>query len=134
MNTPADEPPPRYVTCRCQHCNGEIDFEAGYFDKVKTRTVECQHCHLKTRLTTVFPARLIKCPFDSEQKLFWLETSEWFRAHHKFVESVKYDTDLKEKQPLYEAFKKPSRKNTGLPFGTSGTAYFKRSTSFKTKS
>jgi hypothetical protein len=52
------------------------------------------------------PSRLVKCPFDSEQKLFWLETSEWFRAHHRFVEGAKYDDDLNEPQPLYEAFKK----------------------------
>jgi hypothetical protein len=52
------------------------------------------------------PARLVKCPFDSKQNLFWLETSEWFRAHHRFVEAAKYDDDLNEPQPLYEAFKK----------------------------
>jgi hypothetical protein len=52
------------------------------------------------------PSRLVKCPFDSEQKLFWLETSEWFRAHHRFNEGAKYDDDLNEPQPLYEAFKK----------------------------
>lgn len=51
------------------------------------------------------PARLVKCPFDSEQKLFWLETSEWFRAHDRWNKSVKFDTDFTEEQPLYDAFK-----------------------------
>jgi hypothetical protein len=51
------------------------------------------------------PSRLVKCPFDSEQKLFWVETSEWFRAYDRWVKSVKYDTDFTEKQPLREAFK-----------------------------
>jgi hypothetical protein len=52
------------------------------------------------------PSRLVKCPFDSAQKLFWSETSEWFRAHHRFVKAAKYDDDLNEPQPFYEAFKK----------------------------
>jgi hypothetical protein len=52
------------------------------------------------------PSRLVKCPFAKDQKLFWLETSEWFRAHHRFVKGAKYDDDLTEPQPLYEAFKK----------------------------
>lgn len=51
-------------------------------------------------------AKLVKCPFDPKQKLFWLENLEWFRAHCRFNESIQYDTDLNEKQPLYEAFKK----------------------------
>jgi hypothetical protein len=52
------------------------------------------------------PSRLVKCHFAKDQKLFWLETSEWFRAHHRYNESVKFDTDFNEPQPLYEAFKK----------------------------
>lgn len=52
------------------------------------------------------PSRLVKCPFAKDQKIFWLETSEWFRAHHRFNEGAKYDDDLNEPQPLYEAFKK----------------------------
>jgi hypothetical protein len=52
------------------------------------------------------PSRLVKCPFDPKQKLFWLENSEWFRAHNRYVQSVKFDTDFNEPQPLYKVFKK----------------------------
>jgi hypothetical protein len=52
------------------------------------------------------PARLVKCPFDPKQVFFWLETVEWFRSHHSFVKAAKYDDDLNEPQPFYEAFKK----------------------------
>jgi hypothetical protein len=103
VNAPADQLETRSVTCRCQHCKGEIDFDADYFDKVKTRTWECHYCHRKTTLNSVFPARLIKCPFDSKQQRFWLETSEWFRAQPRYNESVKFDTDFNKPQPLYEA-------------------------------
>jgi hypothetical protein len=37
-----------YVTCRCQHCNGGIEFEVSDFAKGETRTIECPHCHLET--------------------------------------------------------------------------------------
>jgi hypothetical protein len=39
------------------------------------------------------PSRLVKCPFAKDQKLFWLETAEWFRAHHRFNERAKDDAD-----------------------------------------
>lgn len=52
------------------------------------------------------PPHVVKCPFAKNQKPFWLETSEWFRAHHRFNKGAKYDDDLNEPQPLYEAFKK----------------------------
>lgn|ERR1035437_372053 len=37
-----------YVTCKCQNCNGVIEFDASNFAKGETRTVECPHCHLET--------------------------------------------------------------------------------------
>ncbi len=38
----------RYVTCRCQHCDKGIEFDASEFNKGENRTVECPHCHLET--------------------------------------------------------------------------------------
>lgn len=45
---------PRYVTCRCQYCDGGIEFDASQLDKGETRTVECPHCQLET---TIFVPR-----------------------------------------------------------------------------
>ena len=39
---------PHFVTCRCQHCDAHIEFDASDFEKDETRTVECPHCHLET--------------------------------------------------------------------------------------
>jgi DNA-directed RNA polymerase subunit RPC12/RpoP len=40
----------KLVKCRCQHCSGKIEFDAGDFRKGETRNVECPHCHLDTIL------------------------------------------------------------------------------------
>lgn len=50
MATGPDNPEPSFVTCPCQHCNGSIEFDAGGFEKGETRTVECPHCCLETRV------------------------------------------------------------------------------------
>ncbi len=47
MSNPSNEPP-RYVTCRCQHCDGHIEFDASDFGTRETRMVECPHCKLET--------------------------------------------------------------------------------------
>jgi holliday junction DNA helicase RuvB len=39
---------PRYVTCACAHCGGNIEFDASDFAKDETRTAECPHCHKET--------------------------------------------------------------------------------------
>ena len=44
------------------------------------------------------PSRFLKCPFDSRQKRFWLETSEWFQAHYRFNKAAKFDDDLHDMQ------------------------------------
>jgi hypothetical protein len=49
MSKPPSESP-RFVTCRCQHCDGNIEFDACDFDKGETRNAECPHCHLETVL------------------------------------------------------------------------------------
>lgn len=42
------ESSPRFVTCRCQNCDGGIEFDANELDEGETRTVECAHCQLET--------------------------------------------------------------------------------------
>jgi hypothetical protein len=39
-----------YVTCRCQNCNGGIEFDASFFRKGETRAAECPHCKMETLL------------------------------------------------------------------------------------
>jgi hypothetical protein len=52
------------------------------------------------------PAKLVKCPFEQNQKFFWLETAEWFRAHHRFNEAAKFDDDRDEMRENYGTLKK----------------------------
>ena len=48
MNQPENQPSANYVTCRCQHCDKGIEFDASDFEKGETRMVECPHCNLET--------------------------------------------------------------------------------------
>lgn len=41
---------PRYVTCSCQHCSGNIEFDANCLPEGETRTAPCPHCGLETTL------------------------------------------------------------------------------------
>jgi hypothetical protein len=41
--------PPRFVTCCCQHCKGNIEFDANQLEGT-TRAVNCPHCGLETKL------------------------------------------------------------------------------------
>jgi Holliday junction DNA helicase RuvB len=41
---------PRYVTCGCAHCGGNIEFDANGLPEGETRTVPCPHCGLETVL------------------------------------------------------------------------------------
>ena len=43
------EKPPRYVICRCQHCDGHIEFDANEFTEDNS-IVPCPHCGLETKL------------------------------------------------------------------------------------
>src|SRR5580704_16281709 len=42
--------PENIVKCRCQHCSGNIEFDASGFRPGETRNAECPHCHLDTIL------------------------------------------------------------------------------------
>ena len=50
MNTPPNQPP-CFVSCRCQHCDGHIEFDASGFAKGETRNVECPHCQQETNIS-----------------------------------------------------------------------------------
>ena len=45
-----DQPSANYVTCRCQHCDKGIEFDASGFAKGETQIVNCPHCALETVL------------------------------------------------------------------------------------
>jgi TPR repeat protein len=49
MNRTGDQT--TYVTCRCQHCDGGIEFDSSGFDENETRTVPCPHCKLETTIS-----------------------------------------------------------------------------------
>jgi hypothetical protein len=44
-----------YVSCKCQNCNGGIEFDASDFAKGETRAIECPHCHLETIIFVPVP-------------------------------------------------------------------------------
>jgi hypothetical protein len=48
MIPPADESPPCYVTCACQHCDGHIEFDANRLEEGEMRPVPCPHCGKET--------------------------------------------------------------------------------------
>ncbi|MDR3460104.1 MAG: hypothetical protein P4N60_21975 [Verrucomicrobiae bacterium] len=50
------EKQPQHVICRCQHCNGGIEFDATGLDKAGTLSTECPHCKLETPLYVPPPA------------------------------------------------------------------------------
>lgn len=41
---------PDYITCPCQHCGGNIKFDANQISEGEIRRVECPHCHLETNI------------------------------------------------------------------------------------
>jgi TPR repeat protein len=41
---------PNYVTCPCQHCGGNIEFDANQLDVTEIPTVPCPHCELQTTI------------------------------------------------------------------------------------
>jgi len=65
----SDPPPPRYVTCPCQHCDGGIEFDANELAE-ENSIVPCPHCGQDTELhipsadevASVAPAQDISTP------------------------------------------------------------------------
>jgi hypothetical protein len=39
---------PRFVTCRCQHCNNNVEFDAVNLSDGDTATIVCPHCQMDT--------------------------------------------------------------------------------------
>jgi hypothetical protein len=54
MDKTNDQLPPRYVTCRCQHCENGIEFDANQFAE-ENSIVSCPHCGVDTRLSATAP-------------------------------------------------------------------------------
>ena len=49
MNEQDNPPTPRYVTCRCQHCDGHIEFDANALTE-ENSIVPWPHCGLETKI------------------------------------------------------------------------------------
>src|SRR5208282_5667848 len=49
MSEQVNSPALRYVTCRCQHCDGHIEFDANQLAE-ENSIFPCPHCGLETKL------------------------------------------------------------------------------------
>jgi len=58
--TPPQDESPRFVTCRCQDCDGRFEFDAKGYNAGEQFTVTCPHCQAETTATipTVGPPPL----------------------------------------------------------------------------
>lgn len=45
------QPSPNYVTCPCQYCTGNIEFDATCLDGYESVAVLCPHCGAETKIT-----------------------------------------------------------------------------------
>jgi hypothetical protein len=50
MNQPDAQTAPNYVTCPCEHCSGNIEFDSNQLDGTENVTVPCPHCGLETKI------------------------------------------------------------------------------------
>lgn len=65
---------PQFVVCRCQNCDGKIEFDGSDFAKGETRQAECPHCGMETvifvpqqKVQAVIPPPLPQPPADALQ-------------------------------------------------------------------
>jgi hypothetical protein len=79
MNEPTDQPAPRFLTCRCQHCDGHIEFDASGFQEGDTATVKCSDCLFDTKI--IVP---VSTPESQQEKK---PSSQSFR---RFLHSVNW--------------------------------------------
>jgi len=61
MDSSSDQIAKRYVTCRCQHCNGGIEFDANELEN-ENGVVPCPHCGFETKLQV--PVRSVESAPD----------------------------------------------------------------------
>jgi hypothetical protein len=54
MNEPDAQTAPNYVTCPCQHCSGNIEFDANELAE-ENSIVPCPHCSLETKIYPPVP-------------------------------------------------------------------------------
>jgi len=57
MEIPGSQP--RFVVCRCQHCDGKIEFDANLLVEANSR-VPCPHCGLETKIFVPNPQTAIQ--------------------------------------------------------------------------
>jgi 5-methylcytosine-specific restriction endonuclease McrA len=50
MNQLSSQIAPNYVTCSCQYCGGNIEFDSNQLDATENPTVSCPHCQLHTAI------------------------------------------------------------------------------------
>lgn len=50
MSQPDAQTTPNFVTCPCQHCSGNIEFDSNQLDGAENVTVSCPHCELETKI------------------------------------------------------------------------------------
>jgi hypothetical protein len=67
----------QYVTCRCQNCNGGIEFDASGYSKGETRSAECPHCKMETLLFIPQPTPIVNSSTKSSnsQKTYSNQTA-----------------------------------------------------------
>lgn len=85
MNTPTDQPAPRFVTCRCQNCDGAIEFDASGFMEGDTASANCPHCQVET---TLFIPQIPLEPAEAIPPMLepTLPESVWFGSELSVVE------------------------------------------------
>jgi hypothetical protein len=72
MSQPSNQPAPRFVVCRCQFCDGHIEFDANELAE-ENSIVPCPHCGLETKIfVPPPPAKIVqaaKPPVQTPPKL-----------------------------------------------------------------
>jgi hypothetical protein len=89
MNTPPDQPP-RFVSCRCQHCDAHIEFDANGFQEGDTATVKCPDCLAETAIIVppISPAEQsllgVATPPPSGIELFYYKIGDLEKGPYTF--------------------------------------------------
>ena len=100
MNKPINPPTPRYVTCRCQHCDGNIEFDANELVG-ENSVVPCPHCGQPIQLRKP----LSKIPISVYVTIGALAVisifiTQWWKEHPQKAEATKAATPALIPAPL----------------------------------